>query len=178
VISDLVLNCYYRFARGIDAFQLYQLLNYLAFGALIWLGRRFRAADAWWKLLGGGLLGAILFYLITNTAAWLFNPFHNPEYTPNLAGWLTALTRGTGGYPETWEFFRNTLLSGGLFTGFFVGAMKLSEKVEADEEATEEEKEPDARPRTRRASTRQEPILTFIFAVVRKHYSSPLARRS
>jgi Leu/Phe-tRNA-protein transferase len=45
-------------------------------------------------------------------------------------GWLTALTKGTAGWPHTWEFFRNTLLSGGLFTGLFVGAMKFTEESE------------------------------------------------
>ena len=90
-------------------------------------------------MLGGGLLGATLFYLITNTASWLLNPFGNPEYTKDLAGWITALTSGTKGHPPTWEFFRNTLLSGGLFTGLFAGAMKLSEKMEAQEADTAEE---------------------------------------
>ena len=60
---------------------------------------RSRAQSSLAGLLGGGLLGAILFYLITNTAAWLFNPFHNPEYARNLAGWFIALTKGTAGYP-------------------------------------------------------------------------------
>ena len=91
------------------------------------------------------MLGAILFYLITNTAAWLFNPFHNPEYVKTFHGWLIALTRGTGGYPQTWEFFRNTFLSGGLFAGLFARAMKLAEAAEAPEadpgEAAEEPEE-------------------------------------
>lgn len=41
-----------------------------------------------------------------------------------MAGWITALTKGAGGYPPTWEFFRNTLLSGGLFTALFAAAAK------------------------------------------------------
>ena len=98
-------------------------------------GRRFKPGDSWLKLLGGGLLGAVLFYLITNTAAWFFNPFGNPEYTKDLAGWLIAMTVGTkAGWLPTWEFFRNTLLSGGLFTGLFAGAMKLSESLESARE--------------------------------------------
>ncbi|MFM7819202.1 MAG: DUF6580 family putative transport protein, partial [Verrucomicrobiota bacterium] len=89
-------------------------------------------------LLGGGLLGAILFYLVSNTAAWLFNPFRNPEYTRNLAGWIIALTKGTGGYPQTWEFFRNTLLSGGLFTALFAGTWRLTASAESPVEKGEE----------------------------------------
>lgn len=143
LITDLGLNCYYQFALGVDAFQFYQLTNYVAWVLLIWLGRRFKPQSSWFSLLGGGILGALLFYLLTNTAAWLFNPFNNPEYTKDLAGWLIALTKGTAGYPETWQFFRNTLLSGGLFTGLFVGAMKLSEALEPAEER-EPEPEGDA----------------------------------
>src|SRR6185437_12180302 len=96
--------------------------------------RRFKPQSRFVSLLGGGLLGAILFYLITNTASWLFNPFHNPEYTKNLAGWVTALTKGTAGWPQTWEFFRNTLLSGGIFTALFVGAIKVTEAAESAKE--------------------------------------------
>src|SRR3954463_2360322 len=106
--SDVAINLYYYFARGIDAFKWTQLLNYAAFALLIWLGARFSRKAALWKLVGGGMLGGILFYLLTNTASWFFNPFHNPEYTKTFAGWLIALTKGTAGYPQTWEFLFRT----------------------------------------------------------------------
>jgi hypothetical protein len=141
-ISDVVINCYYYFVQDINAFQVYQLVNYAVFAVVIGLGRRFSQRSSWLALLSGGVMGAVLFYLITNTAAWLFNPFNNPEYTRNFAGWLIALTKGTAGWPQTWEFFRNTLFSGGLFTGLFVGAMKLSEAMEP-QEAEEPEPEPE-----------------------------------
>ncbi len=141
LLTDIGLNLYYFYYLGYhNVFDLpvlkYQLFNYVAYGALIWLGRRFKPNTHFLGLLGGGIFGALLFYLITNTASWLFNPFGNPEYTKTLVGWLTALTKGTAGWPEAWEFFRNTLLSGGLFTGLFVGAMKM---VEASESAQEKE---------------------------------------
>jgi hypothetical protein len=150
LVTDIGLNCYYKFYLGWQVFDLpilkYQVFNYVAYVVLIWLGRRFKPNTSFIGLLGGGILGALLFYLITNTASWLFNPFENPEYTRTLMGWLTALTRGTAGWPQTWEFFRNTLLSGGLFTGLFVGAMKLTESDESkrEKEAPEEaEEEPE-----------------------------------
>lgn len=139
LVTDIGLNMFYWLVRGYEVWDppvlKYQLINYLAYFVLIWLGRRFKPQSSFLALLGGGVLGAILFYLITNTASWLFNPFHNPEYTKNFTGWLTALTKGTGGWPETWQFFRNTLLSGGLFTGLFVGAMKLTAESPADKVA-------------------------------------------
>lgn len=145
-LTDVGLGLYYHFTAGVGFFQPYLLVNYAVYAVLIGLGRCFKPQTSWLTLLGGGLLGAILFYLLTNTAAWLFNPFGNPEYTKDLAGWIVALTKGTAGYPQTWEFFRNTLLSGGLFTGLFAGAMKLSEALERREESdpqVQEEAEPD-----------------------------------
>jgi hypothetical protein len=140
LVTDLALNCYYYFYLGYHVFDLpllqYQFFNYVGYAFLIWFGRRFKPGSSFLALLGGGVLGALLFYLLTNTASWLFNPFGNPEYTRTLVGWLTALTKGTAGYPPTWEFFRNTLMSGGLFTGLFVGAMKM---LQASESAKEKE---------------------------------------
>jgi hypothetical protein len=139
LLTDIALNLYY-WAHGWNVWDWsvlrYQLCNYAAYAALIWFGRRFKPQSSFLSLLGGGILGAILFYLITNTASWLFNPFGNPEYTKTVAGWLTALIKGTNGWPQTWEFFRNTLLSGGLFTGLFVGAMKLTATAESPAEKT------------------------------------------
>ena len=100
-------------------------------------------------LVGGGLLGAVVFYLVTNTLSWLVNPFGNVEYTKTLEGWIRALTGGVSGWPQTWEFFRNTLTSAGLFTGLFAAAMGFAESpVEKGEEAAapEAEPEPDGQP--------------------------------
>jgi len=139
VVSDLALNLYYALALHINAFKSTQLINYAAFVGIIWFGTKFNPRTSFVRLLSGGIIGAILFYLVTNTAAWLFNPFSNPEYTKDLAGWLVALTKGTAGYPPTLEFFWNTLMSGGLFTGLFAGAMKLTEAAESAKEKEPEE---------------------------------------
>jgi hypothetical protein len=144
VITDVFLNMYHT-SKGYDAWQPEILFNYIAAVAIIWLGTQFNPRASMWKLVCGGLLGAIIFYLVTNTASWFLNPFSNPEYVKNFGGWFIALTKGTAGYPETWQFFRNTLLSGGLFTALFAGAMKLGEAMEPKEEedpqpATEPEK--------------------------------------
>lgn len=133
--TDVVMNLFFY---HVDAFHISMLGNYVAFAAIIWLGTKFSAKESWLKLLGGGVLGAIVFYLVTNFAAWL----QLPEYPKTLAGLIQALTVGTPGWPHTWEFFRNTLLSGGLFAGLFVGAMKLEESAESKkEEAAESETE-------------------------------------
>ena len=145
--TDIGLNVYYS-AHGVSVWDLpdveNQGFNYAAFAMLFLLGRGFRRHRSFFKLVGGGLLGAILFYLVTNTASWLFNPFQNPEYAKNLAGWIIALTKGTGGYPTTLEFFRNTLLSGGLFTALFAAAQKLTAESPGEKTAGTREPETEA----------------------------------
>jgi len=149
--TDIALNFYYQHKFPDDnvwsAANLANLaFNYAAYAVLIFLGRRFKPQSSFVSLLGGGILGTILFYFITNTASWFFNPFHNAEYTKNFAGWILALTKGIGGYPSTWEFFRNTLLSGGIFTALFAGAAKLTAPAEspAEKNAGAREEEPQA----------------------------------
>ncbi len=134
-VTDVALNVFYYHTPPIGG---YLLLNYLVYAVLIWFGTQMGRHASFVKLLAGGLLGAIAFYLITNTLAWL----QNPAYARTLAGWIQALTSGQPGFPPTWEFFRNTLLSGGLFTALFVAAMKLTAPAESPVE-----KEAGARPK-------------------------------
>jgi len=138
-LTDLALGFYYHTRIGSPILSLYLVVNYLGYLGILGIARFFRPHHSLWRLIGGSLVGAILFYLITNTAAWFWNPFRNPEYTRDLMGWIIALTKGTSGYPETWQFFRNTLLSSGLFTALFAGAWKWVEAQEPEEEEEEEE---------------------------------------
>jgi hypothetical protein len=137
--TDLVISLvFYPQFFSWTRFLLDQSPNYVAYAGLIWLGRSLGRKRPWWMLLCGGVVGAMLFYLVTNTAAWLILP-----YAKTLAGWIRAMTVGMPGHAQTWEFFRNTLSSGGLFTGLFVGAMRMAEAEEEDEaEEPEEEAEP------------------------------------
>jgi hypothetical protein len=154
LVTDIGLNFYWQYQDSRNdvwsAANLANLaFNYSAYVVLIFLGRRFKPQSSFISLLGGGILGAVLFYLITNTASWFFNPFANLEYTKTFAGWLLALTKGIGGWPTTLEFFRNTLLSGGLFTALFVAAEKLTSSAEspADKTAGARESEDEAEPK-------------------------------
>lgn len=140
-LTDVLLNVFYYHEPVLSG---YLLVTLLAFAGIVALGHWFKPSMSWLKLLGGGLLGAVLFYFVTNTAAWLFDP----GYAKTLAGWIQALTTGLPGYPSTWEFFRNTLLSGGLFTALFVGTVKLSQPAESpvEKEAGARAEEPEAEP--------------------------------
>jgi len=134
IVVNIATNAHY----GVSLFHRYLFVKIAAFSLLIWLGTRYSAKNKWFKLVRGGLLGAILFYIVTNTASW----FWDPAYKKNLLGWLQALTLGTPGYPPTIQFLLNSLISGGLFTGLFAGAMKLTAADEAKEEEPKEAPEP------------------------------------
>ena len=144
VVTDVALNFYYQFAKGLAVWTPSSLIflsfNYIAYAGLFLVGRAVRPlADLlrqhfggigrigrWLVLVSGGVMAAVLFYLITNTASWLFNPFGNSEYPRTITGWITALTTGVKGFPQAWEFFRNSLLSSGLFAALFAGAWEVT----------------------------------------------------
>jgi len=132
VATDLALNLFHYHTETL--FSDYQAVNYLAYAGIFVLGRFFDARAHLGKLIGGGLLGALLFYLVTNTAAWL----QNPEYAKTLADWFRALTTGTTGWPATWTFLRNTLLGGGLFTALIASTLQATEAEAPEPEESEE----------------------------------------
>jgi len=156
LVTDVALNLFYYLPRGWNGFTPYQFMNYAAYAAIFWLGRRFQPRARLLSLVCGGIAGALIFYLVTNTAAWLFNPFSNPEYDYSWKSWLLAMTLGTGSWPDTWEFFRNTLTSSALFTALFAAAMKYSERLESAAEkkaanASESDEEAESEPQPEEA---------------------------
>ena len=126
--TDVALNVFYYHVAPLGS---YLLLNYAIYAGLIGLGKWFGRRAAFLKLLLGGLAGAVIFYLVTNTLSWL----QDPAYAKTIAGWIQALTTGRlDVHPTTWEMFRNTLGSGGLFTALFAGAAKLTAPAESPAE--------------------------------------------
>ena len=126
--TDIALNIFYW---HVSPLRWELLLNYAIYAALIGAGKWMGKGAAFWKLLLGGTVGAAIFYVLTNTLSW----FADPGYAKTIAGWIQALFTGLPGYPPSWDFFRNTLLSGGLFTALFVGAAKATEESPAEKTA-------------------------------------------
>src|SRR5262245_61168872 len=73
IVTDIALNVYYNVALGWDVWKpttlCYLLFNYAAYAVIFGLGRRFKPQSSFLALLGGGVLGALLFYVITCTAS-------------------------------------------------------------------------------------------------------------
>ena len=147
--TDAALNVFYYHE---PPFAGYLLLNYAVYALLIGLGKLVGRKASFFRLVLGGLAGAVVFYLVTNTLSWL----QDAAYAKTLAGWLQALTLGRPDWhPTTWEMFRNTLLSGGLFTALFAAAEKLTAESPADKtagvRAPEAEGEPESEPEEAKA---------------------------
>jgi len=119
-LSDVYINAFYAREYGhawnLSGFVARTACFAAAVGLGLWVARR----KSWLWLLNGSLLGALLFYFVTNTQSWLVDPF----YAKTLGGWWQALTIGHPEYPPTITFFRNTLFGDLMFTGLFAGLME------------------------------------------------------
>ena len=123
LVSDLILNFFHYHQ---PFFTLDILPRYLALALITGLGFALRGRSTILRLLGASVAGSLLFFVITNTGSWLYEP----GYARTFAGWLQAMTAGLPGYPPTWWFYRNTLASDVLFTLLFAVSMAVTAKKE------------------------------------------------
>jgi hypothetical protein len=69
--------------------------------------------------LVGSVAAALVFHLITNTAAWIGSPM----YEKSLLGFWQSIWAGPLGSPlPSWVFLRNLAIANALFTGIFLVA--------------------------------------------------------
>jgi hypothetical protein len=144
-LTDLYINWFYAREYGYHLEWTGYLGRVVSFAAGLGLGWWVSTRKSWLWLLNGSLVGALLFYFITNTLSWWSDAF----YAKTLAGWWQALTIGHPEYPPTIYFFRNTLFGDLMFTGFFAGVMEWIAKragepslLDEEEEETEGEERP------------------------------------
>lgn len=98
-------------------------LVYGLFAAAAYAGVRLRGRVGGLGVVGGAVVCSLVFYVVTNTLSWMVMP----EYARSVAGWVQALTSGLPGFPPTWTFLRNSLLSDAGFSLLLV----LAHNVEA-----------------------------------------------
>ena len=141
-LSDIYINNFYAREYGFDWPLSGLLARTACFAVALLIGAWVAQRKSWLNLLNGGLLGAIVFYFVTNTQSWAADSF----YAKTLAGWWQALTVGHPEYPPTVFFFRNTLFGDLMFTGLFAGIMewlahRKGEPSLLDDEGSEAEAE-------------------------------------
>ena len=140
IVTDVLLNLFF-YAEPVMVPEL--ISNWMILGLFVVLAKWLARRRSYGRVFLGTLIGALLFYLVSNTVSWLVNP----AYAKTIAGWVQALTVGLPGFPPTWLFGLKSLLGTGLFTGLFAGAMKWSEAIDdAPEPETDDDEETEAPP--------------------------------
>ncbi len=117
--SDLWIDRYYASQYGYTWDLAGALLRIACFAAALSVGALVARRRTALNMISGVLACSILFYLVSNTAAWLGDAY----YVKSAAGWWQAMTVGHAEFPPTLWFFRNTLIGDLLFTGVFALAM-------------------------------------------------------
>jgi hypothetical protein len=95
----------------------YLLLGLIGAGGM-WLRSR-RGGMNVAAVLGWTALSSLGFYLVTNALSW----WEMPGYAHNLAGLIQAWTTGLPGYPPSYVFFRNALVSDLLYSIVFIACV-------------------------------------------------------
>jgi hypothetical protein len=108
LVTDLIINPSY----GLSLLEPFMLVTILCYFLVFLLGKSFSGSRSLGRLVGGGILGALLFHFLTCGFAW----FINPAYAKSLSGFVQALTVGEPGYAPAYLFLRNTMISTILFT--------------------------------------------------------------
>ena len=99
------------------------LVPIIGFAAMVGLANFFKNNSPL-KTFTGSLLGAVIFYLITNALSWALDPLYTTKSLTTLG---QALWTGLPGYPPTWLFFRNAMIAQAVFSGVFLAAtLKIS----------------------------------------------------
>lgn len=132
IVTDVLLNLFH-YSMPVMVPEL--VVNWMILALFVVLAKWLARRRSYGRVFVGTLIGALLFYLVSNTVSWMVNP----AYAKTIAGWVQALTVGLPGFPPTWLFGLKSLLGTGLFTGLFAGAMKWSEALDATEPELETE---------------------------------------
>ena len=130
-VSDLVLNFFHY---HYPFFTSDILPRYAALALISAMGFALRGRSNLLRLLTASFAGSLIFYVISNTGSWIYQPL----YARTAAGWMQAMTTGLPGYPSTWWFYRYTLLSDLFFTLLFAACMSVRFKGEAQPQASGE----------------------------------------
>ena len=105
VLSDIFIG-YYEPGLMVAVYGTFLLCVILG----LWLKNH----KKWYTILGGSVLGAFLFFFITNFAVWVFTPWYAKDLSGVIQCYLMAL-----------PFFKNTLLGDLFFVTVFFSVYEI-----------------------------------------------------
>jgi len=107
IISDIFIGSY---ETSLMIFVYGSFLLFVILG--IWLKKH----KKWYTIGGAAIISAILFFVITNFAVWVFTPWYAKTFSGIIQCYLMAI-----------PFFKNTLLGNLFYTTIFFGAYEIIE---------------------------------------------------
>ena len=118
LLSDVAIDLHYHE----NFFSAYLLGRYVLLALIGLAGVALRRRRGLATVLGATLAGSALFYAASNALTWL----GSPAYPQTLAGLWQALSTGVPGFPPSYVFFRNGLVSDALYSMVFVACVHLT----------------------------------------------------
>ncbi len=101
LLSDIIIGFY--------SWQI-MFAVYACFAIVVGIGLLVRKNKKFSTILGGTILGSIIFFLVTNAAVWLFGTMYMHDFSGLMHSYYMAI-----------PFFRNSLMGDLFYTGVFVG---------------------------------------------------------
>lgn len=122
-LSDLTLSKNY----GTDILEPFMLVTLSSYLFIFFIGRKICKSLSVPKLLGSGIVSALIFHVIPCSFSWMVNP----AYLKSPAGWVQSIFIGEPGYAPSYLFLRNSMLSTVLFTLVLAYAANLLRKEQS-----------------------------------------------
>lgn len=91
---------------------------YVAFALMVFLGRSIRNQATVGYIAGGGITGALLFFLITNFGVWISGTMYPATWEGLIAAYVAAV-----------PFLHNMILGTLFYSAVFFGAFHLAERL-------------------------------------------------
>ena len=118
ILSDFILNntllrVFYPNVDGLVIFQSYMIFTIISYALIFLVGSLLLKKISLLKVIGGTLFSSIIFFLLTNVGAWVFDPMN--LYPNNFAGLLTSIAAGI-------PFFQNSMIADLVFSGVLFGS--------------------------------------------------------
>ena len=115
LMSDIILNntvfaSYFPDHSGLVIFPKYMIFTVLCYLLIFGLGKFLGNKNSITNVLGLSLSSSLLFFILTNTGAWVFDPTN--LYTNDISGLFTSLIAGI-------PFFRTSVFADLFFVSIF-----------------------------------------------------------
>lgn len=111
--------------RGWPVANIHTLISVAGFAAVFALGWAVRGRRGALPTLAAVLAGSVLYYFISNTGSFFFDP----GYAKTWAGWWQCLTVGLPQYPPTWTFLLRSVAGDLVFAGLFLLCCRRSRRL-------------------------------------------------